>query len=124
MKKVIRFIPKVISKLFAMMLSPVLHLFNWAARIVAFLLSYACIGLSLICLIGAVAEFINIGVSKDAFAYLALAALSYVARWVILRVVPFLFMLQDYVDARAESSLRGESYDYFDGNYDGHYSHL
>lgn len=114
MKGFMRSVPKVIVKLLAMLFSPILRLFTLVYKIVAFFLSYGCIGFSLVCLLGAGAEFYNIGATKYAFTYLAMAALCFVARWIILRIVLALVALQGYIDTRAAAPIRGTQYDYHD----------
>lgn len=98
-----------VAKLLAMLLSPVVRLISWAYQIIAFLLAYGLLGLSLFCLFAIVMELVYEGIfTQDAFGYLAMAAISYAARWVVLFVGGLLLALQDAVYVRAHSPIHRE----------------
>ena len=103
MKKFTQILPSMLLKSLAVILSPVLRFVAWGYRVFAFLFSYACIGLSLICLIAIVAELYSYGITGEAFEYFIIAAVGLVVRWLLLLGVPVVQSLKDYVELRAHT---------------------
>ena len=66
-------------------------------------LSYALVGMAIVCLIAVAAELYSIGMTQEAWMYLGLAVGSYAARWVLLLSAGLLMMLQEAIEIRAHS---------------------
>lgn len=95
-----------VAKVLALMLSPIVRLISWIYRLAVGLLSYALIGMAIVCLIAVAAELYSIGMTQEAWMYLGLAAGSYAARWVLLLSAGLLLMLQEAIEIRAHSPAR------------------
>ena len=93
-----------LTKLLAVMFSPIVNLVAWIYRLAAGLLSYALVGMGFICLFATGAElFYYHAMTQEAWLYLALAVGSYTARWVVLVSAGLLLILQEAVEIRAHS---------------------
>ena len=120
MKKLLFTGLRLLLKLFAIALSPVIRILLWAYHIVAYVISYGCLGLSVICLFATTMELINVGLSQEAVAYIVTAAISFVLRWLVMYLIPILHAVQEAVDIRASMPINdGKSY-YYDA--DSYYS--
>ena len=62
------------------LISPIIRIFAVLYRIVAMFLSYALIGLALLCLIAICAELFNYGITKETAAYFVLGIISLAVR--------------------------------------------
>ena len=135
MKTIMYYVPKVIKKLFALILSLTLRLFTFVYRVASFFVSLACIGVVVMGILGAIAELIFAGANEAVLTYFALAVAGYALRCIVLGVLPFLLKLQAYVDAKAHAPIRETAYygdcyytDFYDDCcddfcYDGYYSY-
>jgi len=118
MKKHLNTASRLLIKLLAMTLSPVIRVILWAYHIVAFVVSYGCLGLGVICLFATAMELINVGITKEAIAYIVTAAISFAMRWLVIYLLPILYALQEVVDNRANMPIRDKYSNYYEaGSY-------
>lgn len=90
------------------------NIFIAAYRIVVSLLSYAFIGLSLLCVFGAGAEFFTIGFTEEAFYFILLGVASMVVRFLLILSVSGLEVLEDALETRIAIMNDDFFYDLFD----------
>ena len=120
MKTTIHIIPKVLIKLLAMAIAPVIRVMIAIYHIFTFVMSYGCLGLSLICLFATVMEFITVGITQESIAYIVTAFIGFAVRWGVIHAASILYWLQNTVEYYAKEPICRDNY-YESGNY---YSYL
>lgn len=105
MRHVLFSIARGVSKLFCILMAPVISVFNVVYKLAIRILSYGLIGLSLLCLLAIAAELFNYGITKEGIAYFVLATISLLVRWLLIYSVGIVEITANTISSIADPTL-------------------
>lgn len=105
MRHIIISIARGATKLFCILMAPIVGIFNVIYKIAVYVLSYGLIGLSLLCLLAIAAELYHYGITKEGIAYFVLAVISLGVRWLLIYSVGVIEIISETIKAIADPSI-------------------
>ena len=90
------------KKKLLILISPIIWFFALLYRIVAMFLSYALIGLALLCLFAICAELFNYGFTKETAAYFVLGTISIAVRFGLILSIGIVMAFSDRIQIIAQ----------------------